>query len=147
MKKLLTFFVFAVLLVGCIFVGFNKAYANPVIQLGGGKNDIAYDLNSINAMDLKECIYSSDGNFEVWCNTPEEVSDFEDKLKDALKNENIFIIYHKKWYYDDGSAYFKIEVLDGNSEKAQEEREDIKKSIDRVFAAIEMAKSLKTEKF
>lgn len=138
MKKLLLslFTVFA--LFG--FVVSNHSYAQPVIQLGTGEEAPVYDLNTISSQDLRESILSTDGTIEIWCDNPEEVADFENKLKEALENENVFIVYHKKYYYDDGTSYFKIEVLDGDSDEAQERREDLQRSFDRVLNSLAIVK-------
>lgn len=141
MKKLLLALFTVFTMLGC--VSLNHSYAQPVIQLGTGEEAPVYDLNTISSQDLRKSILSTDGTIEIWCDNPEEVADFENKLKEALENENVFIIYHKKYYYDDGTSYFKIEVLDGDSDEAQERREDLQRSFDRVLNSLAIVKSLK----
>lgn len=141
MKKLLLSLFTVLALFG--FVVSNHSYAQPVIQLGTGEEAPVYDLNTISSQDLKKSILSTEGTIEIWCDNPEEVSDFEDKFKEALKDENVFIVYHKKYYYDDGTSYFKIEVLDGDSDEAQERREDLQRSFDRVLNSLAIVKSLR----
>lgn len=141
MKKLLLSLFTVLALFG--FVVSNHSYAQPVIQLGTGEEAPVYDLNTISSQDLKKSILSTEGTIEIWCDNPEEVSDFEDKFKEALKDENVFIVYHKKYYYDDGTSYFKIEVLDGDSDEAQERRADLQRSFDRVLNSLAIVKSLR----
>lgn len=135
MKKMLITVMFIVC--GSIFCfGLNSTYAQPVIQAGNAED--AYDLNEFNPEELKLLIDEAGGKFQIWLDDSKEVDEFNTKFIKAYENENVFIVYHKKWEYDDGSAYYKVEVLDGSSPEAEERRAKLNKTMQSMMAALSL---------
>lgn len=142
MKKMLITVI--VIVFGLILgVGLNSTYAQPVIQAGNAED--AYDLEEFNPEELKLLIDEAGGKFQIWLDDSKEVDDFNTKFIKAYENENVFIVYHKKWEYDDGSAYYEIEVLDGSSPEAEERRANLNKTLQSVVAALSLYNQYQSE--
>ncbi len=137
MKKMLITVMFIVC--GSIFCfGLNSTYAQPVIQAGNAEDAEAYDLNELTSEEFKALVKEAGGEFQVWLDNSEEKSNFNKQLETAYSNEDVFIIYHKKWEYDDGTSYYEIEVLDGSSPEAEERRAKLKKTMQSMMAALSL---------
>ena len=125
--------------------GLNHSYAQPVIQTGTAENAVAYDLNGVTPEELKALVKEAGGEFQVWLDNREEKSNFNKQLETAYSNEDVFIIYHKKWEYDDGTSYYEIEVLDGSSPEAEERRANLNKTLQSVVAALSLYNQYQSE--
>ena len=135
-KVIVTMFV---VVSGLIFgFGLNHTYAQPVMQTGTAEDAVAYDLNEVTPEEFKALVKEAGGEFQVWLDNSEEKSNFNKQLETAYSNEDVFIIYHKKWEYDNGASYYEIEVLDGSSPEAEERREKLNKTMQSMMAALSL---------
>ena len=124
---------------GLVFgFGLNHSYAQPVMQTGTAEDAEAYDLNELTPEEFKGVVKEAGGEFQVWLDNREEKSSFNKQLETAYSNEDVFIIYHKKWEYDDGTYYYEIEILDASSPEAEERRAKLNKTMQSMMAALSL---------
>ena len=135
-KVIVTMFV---VVLGLVFgFGLNHSYAQPVMQTGTAEDAVAYDLDELSPEEFKALIKEDGGEFQVWLDNNEEKSNFNKQLETAYSNEDVFIIYHKKWEYDDGTYYYEIEILDGSSPEAEERRAKLNETMQSMMAALSL---------
>ena len=137
MKKMLITVMFIVcgLVLG---FGLNHSYAQPVMQTGTAEDAVAYDLDELTPEEFKALVKEAGGEFQVWLDNSEEKSNFNKQLETAYSNEDVFIVYNKKWEFDDGTSYYEIEVLDGSSPEAEERRTNLNKTLYSMMAALSL---------